>query len=131
MGRIELSDSLSSAIIKMAGGNPGAISVCTRALTEGGEIDPDSAFGGIGVLLSLDTHSIYEHRIWMLYRDVCGQDLVALCGVLRGVQLGIVPEQVVQHAIDHMGEGLDVPGVLAGVRKELPAFGVAVAEKED
>lgn len=84
---IHLSDSMEDVIRKMSGEIPGAMKVCLELLDKGEEIDPDSAFGGFGVLLMLDTYHIYDKRIWKLYRYVCGRDLIKTVAVIRACQL--------------------------------------------
>lgn len=71
--RIGMNDSMMDIIIKMAGGNPGAMNVCMRMMTEAEDIDPDAVLGGTGAILMLDTFNIYESHIWILYNDICGQ----------------------------------------------------------
>jgi hypothetical protein len=120
--RITLSDTGLSACMKMADGNPGAISVLAQALRQGGDIDPDAFMGGMGAILAMDTHKIYGPRIWMLYKDVCNQDLRVMLALLRSVQLGFLSDSEFDHAIDNYGEGLDIPVLVAKVEEKLPAF---------
>lgn len=120
--RITATDNAQSAIMKLAEGNPGALSVCCQLYKEAERIDPDAIFGGLSVLLSLDSFNIYGADIWMLYKDVCRESLVDVCAVLRGVQLGIVPLTTLQHAIQNRGEGLDVRATFAAVCERLPNF---------
>ncbi|MFZ2950919.1 MAG: hypothetical protein WA003_15700 [Desulfuromonadaceae bacterium] len=61
--RIELTDTPMPMIMKMSDGNPGAVNVLCRMLKEGEAIDRDSALGGYGALLGMDTHGIYGSRI--------------------------------------------------------------------
>ena len=122
--RIEMTDTVVDVIIKLVEGNPGAVKVCTEMIKCGESIDPDSVWGGIGNLLSLDTHRIYGSRIWMLYKDVCGEDLTNTVGILRALQLGFLKEDVLQHAIDNYGEGIDVDLLISKVKALLPRFGV-------
>lgn len=75
MSRIKLNDTGMSAAIKMNDGNPGALTVIVQFMKMGAEIDPDSALGGITPILDLDTLGIYGPRIWMLYKDVCKEDV--------------------------------------------------------
>lgn len=126
MSRIQLTDSTLTAIQKMVEGNPGATVVCMQLVQKGPDIDPDDVFGGIGKILSLDTHRIYGSRIWMLYKDVCEQNIATMIGLLRAVQLGFLPEEDLQHAIDNYGESLDIPELLQKVKAKLPAFGIEV-----
>jgi len=58
-------------VIKMAGGNPGALSVCSKLL------EPDVAKGKV-LLSKLDDMELYESKIWLAYKDVCGSDIEKL-----------------------------------------------------
>jgi len=112
---------------KLAEGNPGAITVCMRILQETPQVDPDCGAGFLP-LLHLDSQRIYGSRIWMLYKDVCKQDIVSTLGMIRAVQLGYLPETELNHAIDNYGRkldgsNLDVEGLLAEVKTRLPNFG--------
>lgn len=51
--RIELNDTMQSAIIKVADGNPGALSVLIEILKKGSQIDPDNAFWRIRKYIKL------------------------------------------------------------------------------
>jgi hypothetical protein len=68
-------------------------------MKEAPAIDPDDFMGGFGCILQMDTFGIYESRIWMLYKDVCGQDLTKMLTLLRGVQLGIISQSQLDAAI--------------------------------
>jgi len=92
MTKIVGTDSLSDIAYKMSEGNPGAINVLVDIIIHGSTVDPDNILGGIGIILSLDSHGIYGPDIWILYKDVCGENLANLIALLRGVQLGIIPE---------------------------------------
>lgn len=126
--RIELTDSTMTVIMKMSDGNPGAITVLMRMLQEGEKIDPDSWSGGLSGILALDTHGIYGSKIWMLYKDVCRENLENTLAVLRACQLGQLREDDMLNAIDNYGRGIDVDALVAGVKEILPKFGV---KKED
>jgi hypothetical protein len=121
--RITLEDTPKSAIIKLAEGNPGALSVMIRILEKGESIDPDAAFGPMAHIFGLGTFGIYGPRIWMLYKDACKQDLISMLAVLRAVQLGKLSESIMNHAIDNYGVGLDLPEILKIVQEQLPDFG--------
>jgi hypothetical protein len=90
--RIEMTDTTMDAMIKMAEGNPGAITAIMKLMESAETVDPQSALGGVGALLSLDTHGIYGSNIWILYKDVCGMDVRKVLMLLRAVQLGYLPE---------------------------------------
>lgn len=126
----DLSLSTFDVLCLMADGNPGGLSAMMLMLEKSAEIDPDSSLGGLGSILSLDTHGIYGSRIWQFYKDVCGQSLNKMLGVMRAVQLGYLPESKLNHAIDNYGDGLDIPALLAQVKERLPAFVLPEPDKE-
>lgn len=125
--RIKLEMNGKDMLVAMAGGNPGALTVCLKTMQNESQIDPDSFLGGIGAILSMDTLGIYEHRIWMLYKDVCGQDLIKMLGILRANQLGFLSASILNSAIDNRGDGVDVDDMLKKVQERLPRFGQAAA----
>lgn len=110
------------AMIAFAGGNPGAITVLLKLCSENSKIDPDCAWAEFGPLISLDSYDIYEERIWMLYKDVCGENVVNTLACLRAMQLGLVPESTIDSAIDGRTK-LDVDIIVKQVKVQLPAFG--------
>lgn len=114
----------------LADDSPGPIRVLVQVLARGSDIDPDAALGSVASLFELDQLGIYGERIWMLYKDVCGGDLVLMLGLLRGVQLGIIPREVLDHAIDNRGEGINADEILTKVRGELSRFGREGTEKD-
>lgn len=119
--RITLEMTTKDVLIAMAGGNPGALTVCMNIMEEGARIDPQG-LGGFGAILTMDTLGIYEHRIWMLYKDVCGENLEKMLGVLRANQLGFVSAAILNKAIDNRGEGIDVDVFFNKVEERLPEF---------
>ena len=96
MSRIQLQDSGMDAMVKMADGNPGAVQALIDISVQAAAIDPQSALGGMGAILSLDTHNIYGTDIYVLYSDKCQKDVRKLLVLLRAVQLGIMPESKLQ-----------------------------------
>lgn len=121
--RIDLYDSMVSILTKMSDGNPGALTVLMRAMEDGPAIDPQSALGDICVPLSLDTYGIYGSEIWVLYKDVCGQDLVMMLALLRAVQLGIMPQFDLKDAIArHRMTDERKAELLVSVKERLPRF---------
>ena len=120
--RIKLEDSPMTAIVKLVEGNPGAIHVCAEFAKKTKGIDPDNVLGGMGNIFSLDINGIYGSRIWMLYNDVCKQDIVKAIGLLRANQLGYMTRSELDHAIDNYGEGVDIEILLDKVKKRLPNF---------
>ncbi len=130
--RITLHDTVQSAIVKLSGGNPGGLRVCCELFKAGPLVDPDAGgMAGLGPLLDLDFLGIYGSEIWMLYKDVCSEDITKMLGLLRGRQLGLVTPEQIRHAVSTYGEGVDTDAVLESVRERLPRFGrIAVEAKE-
>lgn len=123
--RITLKMSITESIMALAERNPGALSCLMQLLKHGKKIDPDSAMGGLGVLLSLDTHSIYGSRIYMLWNDVCDKDLIKMCAILRACQLGFLSSKLLLTAIeDSYNHGLNLDEILHKVQERLPDFGI-------
>jgi hypothetical protein len=124
--KIKLEMSMMDILMVMSDGNPGAATVLMQLLKDGSKIDPQDIFGGLGTIMALDTHGIYGPRIWMLYKDVCKEDLTSLIAVLRADQLGQLAgcnDAAIDHAIDNYGEGLDLPKIVEAVKTELEDFG--------
>jgi hypothetical protein len=123
MTRIQLSDTVQDVIYTLSEGLPGAIRVLVETLQRAESIDPDNLLGSIGVFCFLDEYGIYGSRLWMLYKDVCGEDLVKTIAMIRACQLGIIGLDELNMAIDGQ-RNLDASMVLAQVQEQLPAFGV-------
>lgn len=124
MARINnLTATVPDVLATMAGSNPGALTVCLQIMKNGSLIDPDGAMGGLGLILLLDTFGIYEHRIWMLYKDVCKQDLTKTIALLRLCQMGMLSQSVLTHAIDNRGDGINVDDGITKLQTRLPNFG--------
>lgn len=117
--RIGLSDTTLSAVQKLSEGNPGAITVLMEIILKGGPIDPQSAFKEWTGLMGLDSHGIYGSDIWVLYKDVCGQDLINLLAVLRAVQMGFLRRADVFSAIRRLTQ-LDIPRLRLQLKVALP-----------
>ena len=123
--RIELGDDIKSCLMKLCEGKPGALTVLLQTVKNDSAIDPDSAFGPYSSILSLDSLGIYGPSIWILYKDVCKEDVVNFVGLLRGNQLGFISDEEIVAASESRGVGensIDVAKILAQVREELPNF---------
>ena len=129
--RITLHMTVPESISALSDGNPGAINVCCQLVKEGAQIDPENGMGGLHYILLLDTYGVYGPRIWMLYKDVCGQDLAKMMGVLRSVQLGIETEMGMILAIDRRSDHFNPDALLAAVRARLPGFAVQSEDAEE
>lgn len=96
--RIELTDTMMSATMKMVDGNPGAITALMSMMNEAETIDPQNFAGSLSPLLDLDSHGIYGTDIYVLWSDICGKDNAKTLAVLRAVQLGFFNEQTLKEA---------------------------------
>lgn len=125
--RIQLSDNTMDVVMKMSDGNLGAMKVLMNILSpDSNEIDPDNVMGGMGVILSLDTHGIYGTDIYILYNDICQNDLVKFLAILRAVQLGFFSEHILKDACsrqDRTGISLiPIDELYLKVTERLPNF---------
>ena len=133
--RLTLDDTVMTSIMKLAEGNPGAMRVCSEIMKNGEKIDPQG-MGGFGSLLSIDSLGIYGSRIWLLYKDICRENLVYTIAVLRAWQLGLLPENTLQRAIDCKATCLGTPTEInpkelyAKVKERLGDFGGGYVEPE-
>lgn len=105
--RVNLMDTPKDTIIKMSDGNPGGLNVMLDIIENGLDIDGNNAFNkqarcGYGTLLLLDTYNIYGSDIWVLYKDMCGQNLVKTIAVLRMMQTGMKPTGWVKDLIEEI-----------------------------
>ena len=129
--RIKLTDTIFDIFdiaFRMSGGVPGSITAIDEVIKNGPTIDPDDAFQGLGVVLSLDTNGIYDSRIYILWNDICGRDLKRFMASQRVIQLGLAPLSEVLAQIDaaEAARGTNDPKKpdewLAKVQARLPAF---------
>lgn len=101
MTRLELTDTGISAVVKMAEGNPGAISALSEIMKNAKNIDPQAFAGYLGVFLSLDAYGIYGTSIYILYNDKCNKDVRRMMMLLRATQLGLfLPMKLKELAAD-------------------------------
>ncbi len=87
------------ALIAMADGNPGAITAMIGLMEASPKVDPQSAFGPMTPLIGLDSLAIYGTDVWVLFKDVCGQDITCTLAVLRAHQLGILTSEEIKDAL--------------------------------
>jgi len=129
LSRIQLTDTTQSAVEKMMDGNPGAMTVLLEIIKQTPIIDPDDVMKGMGAILDLDTHKIYGPRIWMLFKDVCGESIEKMLASLKACQSGLMPFASLDHAIDNMGYGWDVEEALTLVQEKFPNFAKGETEE--
>lgn len=101
--RLELTDTSTDCVMKMAEGNPGAITALMEILTQHNAIDPQAAMGGMGAILILDTWEIYGSSIYVLWSDKCGKDVRKLLMLMRATQLGFFSQTKLQEMAADQG----------------------------
>lgn len=93
MSRITLEDTQMDVLVKMAEGNPGALTAMMDILEKHDAIDPQAFMGGLGAIMTFDTYGIYGTEIYILWNDKCGKDVRKLLMLLRACQLGFLPSE--------------------------------------
>lgn len=124
MSRLKLEQSLPEAVLAMSEGYPGAMTVLMNSIEKSPSIDPDAAMlGGFSFLMNLDTFGIYGSDIWILYKDICRENLSHAIGLVRAVQCGCVSKNDLLEAIKaERGHRLDVQSALVKLKETLPNF---------
>jgi hypothetical protein len=122
--RLSLDDNTMTAIMKMAGGNPGAVRICVELLKS------EEVLNGISALMSLDSLGIYESRIWLLYKDVCRESLDNMIACLRAWQFGILTELQITQAIDGH-HAINVDNIVELVREQDKVFASPSSKLDD
>lgn len=120
MSRLKLDMNFNDALFALSEGNPGAINVMMDAFRNADTIDPQG-MGCWGFLLNLDEYGIYGSRIWVLFKDVCGENLPLTIAMVRGVQMGVISKDDLYGML--AGEGsLNPTEVAARLKEKLPSF---------
>ena len=126
--RLTLEMSMMDMVMAFSEGNPGALNVIMSLMENEARIDPDSFVGGLGTIMQFDNMDIYGSKIWLFYKDLCGEDIVKVIALARAIQLGIIPERDVKTVIDAMADyqpyeiNFDLDTVVAKVQEQLPEF---------
>jgi len=129
--RISMDLSPMDIFIKMSDGNPGGLSALLQMYEHGALIDPMDFMGEFGAMFALDSHGIYGSRIWMLYKDVCDENIGKTIAILRATQLGFLSDSDLDTGIDNYGAGIDVNSLVAQVEARLPNFNVNARYTKD
>lgn len=116
---------MNELILKIVQGNPGALTVCIEMMKNGERIDPDAAHPILSIF-HLDALGLRGPSVWVLYKDVCGQNIARTLLMLRANQLGFLSAVQIHEAIDR-ARTLDFEALAASVKQELPAFNTAEA----
>lgn len=123
MTRLSLDMHINDALFKMSGGNPGAIHVLMESIRTSHQIDPANGLGAWGFIINLDALEIYESQIWILYKDLCGENIAKTIGLARSVQMGILAKEKLINAINKT-ETIDVDHIVGQLQESLPEFQV-------
>ena len=119
--RLEATDTIRDSLMKMVDGNPGAITVCVNLLKFGEQLAPQGGpAGGMFYILALDEFEIYGSRIWMLYKDVCGENLNMMVAVLIARANEIITQKELDLAINGSGLKLDLDTLMKTVAEKFP-----------
>lgn len=116
-------------LLSLADGNPGAVSVMAKVIKHMPEVDPTAWHPWLPIFM-LDQYEIYGPDIWVLFKDVCGKEIVYFLAFLRAKQLGLIPLEELKNAISkgHI-EQSRLEEIHAMVEERIGAFGRKV-EKE-
>lgn len=121
MTRLSLDMHINDALFKMSGGNPGALHVLMESIRTSPKIDPANAMGEWGFIINLDALEIYESQIWVLYKDLCGEDLTKTIALVRSVQMGILAKEKLLNAMSKT-ETIDIDHIVGLLQESLPEF---------
>lgn len=129
MSRIQLTDNIMSAMVKMSDGNPGALAAMADTLKIEKEVDPDAALTPMATILGLDTIGVYGSGIYVLWNDQCNRDAASLIALLRAHQLGFISSHEVKRAADDEARSVKLPiaDLWKKVCETLPNFRKPVA----
>ena len=122
--RITLQDSHLSATVKLAEGNPGALTALLTLSKDTPAIDPDSAFGPLTPLFDLDVCGIYGSDIWKLWKCV-DQSSLNFNIIFRAAQLGIISHDLIKKASITETHNFDYANLKKKINDQLPRFGQA------
>ena len=89
---------LEDAVVELSDGNPGALNVLISLVNTG---NPD-------VLLVLDELEIYGPKIWLLYKDLAGEEIINMFALLDAARRGIggVTYDAIANAVESANKGL-------------------------
>lgn len=107
-------------------GNQIALEACEALFQKGHIIDADAGLSaGPFAIMQLNALGIFGVKLARLWQDICHTNPAYLLALVRANQRGGlagVNKKLLHHAIEHDGEGLDLPKVMAAVQQELPNF---------
>jgi hypothetical protein len=103
--RISLTDSVSSALFKMSGGNPAATTALLSLVEFNRKVIThillaDGVERYTHPIHLLDEFHIYEENIWLFFADICNQNIAHFVAVLWAIRDGEIPLPVFWQAIE-------------------------------
>ena len=115
-----MTDSLQEMIYKIAKGNPGARAVTNMILQRGNNIDPYASY--VVAHKSLYNWNITGEDIWLMYKDLCGEDLTRMLGMIRAVELGFLTPVSLKRQINMARDPnlMPIDDLLKRVKESLP-----------
>jgi hypothetical protein len=81
-------------------GNPGALTVVRDIFALG--------IPGIEILQTLTKLEIRGPLLWILYKQVCKYNLQKMCTILTAYNNGALSSDIIIHAINNEGDGIDI-----------------------
>ena len=91
---------LEQAILIVSQGNIGATQVIVDLIMYSDQIDPLDPGKPFQYFGLLDKHEIAGHFIWLLFRDVCGENIIKTAAVLRALDAGIITPYDLRSAME-------------------------------
>jgi hypothetical protein len=119
--RLRPTDDVRDALVKMVDGNPGAVNVCIDLLKYEQDKYPElGIMAGMPLILALDMYGIYGSRIWMLYKDFCGESIPNTIATLIARSHELISQEELDMAINNRGINVDLPSLVKLVEEEYP-----------
>ena len=123
--RLTIDMTYKDMVMAMCDGNPGCINVLMALATETPEVDKASALGAFGPITMMDEWGIYGSKVWVFFKDLCGQELWKVIGLTRAAQCGFTSREKLILAINYADShrcappDFDIPALLAQVKEYL------------
>lgn len=122
--RIEFDDDFKTIILKLSDGNPGAITALAKVSSEYVKIDPQSANADFSPLFDMDYLGFYGSDIWILFKNICGEDVLKFIVLMRSIQMGLLDGTKVQEAVENEVGDFDFVELLAKLQNKLNKFAI-------
>ncbi len=106
-------------VSELSCGNPGALSLLYKLKKEYVEMGcADDCFQSI--LEVLERNDIVDYKIWLLFKDVSGENKSKFFTIINAIAMGFVSSEQVAFAINNHGQGIDFTSVEQAVSPILP-----------